>query len=452
MKKIKFLATVLTLFITVCCILAGCSQNKLGIKHAEKDPLKYLNTAIEKTGNELFPEKETDTTKLFDALAKKGSVTVDVDIPSNDASVEVDFSYDMEKYAVYASMDISANGQKMELQIWADGDNLCLKAPELLGDTAYGISFETLEEDLASSEIWDLMGINYEDIKDSVHSVIDYLESMLQDSDDGLSQQLKQYAEKIKLVFNDITYSAAASGEDAVEITCTMTKEQMDKLADLLMDASADAILDSFSDIPGMTDNSMTEVMEQLRASLKDVCGEVTVKVTISNESGLITAVSMLYTMEQDGDTYVLNLVADMEDLKNITITVSNKTNDEDGDSLVLKIKNNDSADGISRKITLKVNGENTASLSYTYSGNSFKLKLVSGDDTIIFSGKCKLTDTKLKLYDMSLEQNNEETEIPLKITLNAEANLKKMPEFTNILTMNKGELQKLLSSFAPST
>lgn len=445
MKKLKSVSIILALFIAVSCIFAACGEDeKLGIKVAQKDPLVYLQTALEKTEEAAIGDKQSDLSALLEALSKKGTATVDVDIPEEKVNVGAKISYHAEKNIASASLSVDIEGQAITLNLYANKDELCLTAPEILGDTAYGISYETLKEDLASSHIWTMLGIRYEDIKAEIEPVLEQLDSMIHDQEESLLQQWNATVDKINVILKEITYTAKDIDGKSVEITCTMTKAQMDKLADTIIDACADYLDALGSTLPEET----AQQLQQLRTALKEVTGEVVAQVVISNETGLITSVHLTYSYQEDGKDNAITLDADLKDLKNITITA---TASEQGvvqeGILTLNIRNNDTDSRVDRQITLKVDEEEEFSLSWVYENNKFTLGCKIDDEQIFFMGDCVLTSKKLALSNLEFKQHGITTDIPLELTLSASATVEKMPKYKNILQLTEQEWMALMQS-----
>lgn len=441
MKKIRSLSLILALMMAVSLMFSGCGKEKLGIKEAEKDPLKYLQNAIERTEEALSPDEDSPTAKLFDAMSQKGTISLEMEGSDDSLDLDASLAYDKDKNTAYAAVEVSANGEQIKLQIWLTEKELCLKAPELLGSTAYGLPFENLKEAVAESQIWAAMGIDYDTVKSTVEPVLEQLENALQEQKTSLSDTL----DKIKLILNDIRYTAV-EGDDSVQINCTMTKEQMNKLADTLIDAIEDQLLTGLENISDDTVD-LGLITAQLRTALEDLCGEVDIRFTISNETGLVTAVELVYT--PDGSSLIGSVALDvnMKDLTNIIIKATISDDSKNKTTLYVKIRNNDSDEKISRKVTVKLDDEELLTLSYTYSGTNFKLTLSANGDSVIFKGKCKLSEERLRLYDMTLTADSEQIDIPLKLTLSAKSDIKTMPTYTNILEMTESEWKELIES-----
>lgn len=441
MNKMKVFAIVLALFVAFGCILSGCGKDDLGIEAAQKDPVKYLQTALEKTEEALTGEKVSELSSLFEELSKKGTVTVKVDILEEDTSVDGKIAYNAEKNIASASLSVEIDGQQIALNLYANKNELCLTAPEILGDSAYGISYETLKDDIADSPIWSVLGIDYDDIKDEIEPILDQLDSTLQGQEDDLLQQWTSTIEKVNVILKEIDYSAKDVDGDSVELTCTMTKEQMDKLADTLLDACADYLDAVDSTLPEETAQQLELVLE----ALKEVTGEVVVQVVISNETGLITSVHVVYTYQSDGIDNAVTLDADLKDLKNITVTA---TATEDGiaqDGIILNIRNNDTGSRVDREISLKLDNEEELNLSWVYENNKFTLNCTVDGDKITLTGDCVLTEKSLTLSNLAMKQSGITIDIPLELALSTDAAVEDMPEYKNILKLTEADWMELL-------
>lgn len=445
MKKVRSLSLVLALLMAVSLVLSGCGKEKLGIKEAEKDPLKYLQNALDRTEKALLPDEDSPTVKLFSAMSKQGTLSLEMEGTDGGPDLDASVAYNNDKNVVYSAVEVSAGGQQVKLQFWLTDKELCLKAPELLGDTAYGMPFENLKESVAQSQIWAAAGMRYDSVKDTVEPVLEQLEKSLQAKQDGMADKISQAFDKIKLVFNKIQYTAVEA-DDSVRINCTMTKEQMNKLADTLIEIAEDQVLPGLENIP--TDAGSLELIAvQLRAALEELCGEVQLQFAISNKTGLITAANLVYTPDGSSLIHSFELDVNMKDLTNIVIKATVCDSSKQKSTLQVKIRNNDSDEKINRKVTIKADDKEVLTLSYTYSGTNFKLQLSSDGESVVLNGKCKLSEERLRLYDLKFTADGEETEIPIKLTLSAKSDIKTMPSYTNMPEMSEVEWKKLIAT-----
>lgn len=437
MGKFRTLALMLAVCMLVGCLFAACGKEKTGIEAAQKDPLGYLNTALEKTTETISSEDNGTLDTLITALQKEGTASVTADLPDV-GTLSVLHSYNAT--ITHTSLSLDILGQSVTAELWSNGTALCLKVPTLLGDDAYGFDFATLEQDLPNSEIWSMMGVSYEDVRAEMEPVIEQIKTMLdnQNADDLFLDKLAQAAQRMKLVFNEITYSAAEKGENAVDITCTMTKAQLDQLVDILMDATAEFYLNELSDL---IDDDFAEELSLFRDTLKEVTGDVAVTFTISNESGLITAAHLEYTAQIDDEAVCLLADCDLSDPSDITLTLQASTDGVTEGTAALRLLTTEAE----RRMTLTVDDEQLMELYLTDS--TFGGSLTDGDDICTFGGKYSLTEEELRITDLVLTYGDVSVSLSLCLTTNVDQAVEEMPDYRNILTMTEADWQALLEN-----
>lgn len=479
MRKNKLFMIVMALCLVMCCVLAGCNTTGdanatagnvdnstgngtvaptdptepefvLGIETAQKSPALYLTTAIEKTSAVMESAEKAPWDQLLTAMANKGSLSFSANIPEDNFNSNAVFAY--ENGVVYATVSMHMEEQDIKLELWFQDNSLCLKAPEILGENIYGVTFDNLRKDLPSSEIWALMGIRYDDIKDQIEPVLDQLEqyyAMLSGEKADLPQQVEDAVEAIILIFDKIQYTASESGTNAVSISCSMSKAQLDQLIDILMDASMEI---DFGDIAGTS-----EVIEQLRAMLKEASGDVALNVVISNDTGLVTDVELKYTLQADGSTMCATMDLDMADLNNITATAAVTIDGQAMEGTILmNYRCNDTANKLDRKFTVKMDDEELSSFAVTYDGANLSVDFVNEGERYTLRCQCVIAEDKMELTNWSVAFENETMELPveLKVTLSVDCTIPEMPQFKNLLTMSEEdwmELAEIIEGLMPN-
>ncbi len=449
MKKVISVTLILALVLSLGCLFSACESEKLGLKYAKKDPYAYIQTASEKVEKEI--SKETDLSKLFNSLTEKGTVTVKAD----DMSAEV--AYNLKKNSAYANVEWKSFFEDYSAEIWYDEDAICMKSEDLLGsDTAYGISFDTLEKDMEDSEIWDILFGDLGDFGDFGDTSEDMgaaeiLAAFFAEGGD-ISELIERYNKTIEKYFDKLEYTVeettTGEGDKAVEISFTLDSDDLVELLETIEDDVLEDI--DLSDLIGVD-------MDDIIDKAEEIDTEMTFSVVISNKSGLITNATCEYEFSYEmwyGKTDIgVEMDLDMEDLKDITLKVNQKTKNDYGtekSSVTIKYKNSDSDDKISRKITVKEDGETIAGISFSLdtAKNKLSVQLSDEDENYKLEAKCELSKSKLKLSKMTYTVNGEEEDLPIEeLTLSTGYSTKKMPKYTNILRMDEEELEELLGS-----
>lgn len=472
MKKNKLLAIILVLCLVLGCALTGCSNNTgtdttaggnadipdnttvptteppltLGIETAKQNPALYLTTAIEKTLAAKGSNAETPLEQLMAAMANQGSFSVDVNVPE-EGEGNVTFAY--RDGVAYMVAGVEANGENVEIELWVEGNELCLKCPMLFGETVYGISLDNLEENLPNCKIWDMMDVDYEDVQEMIQPVlnyVDWLEDYMSDNDMEIPENVENLVNAIILIYEEIQYTATENGDDAVTITITMTKEQYEKLVDTFIDL---CVSDYIMGIAGATEDiseEVAEIFENLREMAKASTGDMTLSVVISNETGMITSADVNYVSETDGVPVSVNMSLDMEDVDNITLTVIStvtfKGETLTSDNIEINFKNGQTGDKSEQKMTVKSDNVEVFSIAAICDSNTYTVEVKVDGEEISLGCSYTLTQTKLELSNWTLTYGGEEMEIPaqIKVTMDVDCSIPTMPAYKNILTMTEEE------------
>lgn len=445
MKKRSLTAIAAIFCLMLCFLFSGCASDELGLEAAQKDPQAYLLRAVEHTAEELGTDEESTISKLMKALSEKGTVTVrleDVD----DVDISAVVAYDQSAQAVSGTVAVSADGVRLDMKMWGNADAFAVAVPEILGETAYGLSWETLTEDLSKSEIWNMIGISYGDIAEQIEPM---LEQIKQAMDKQKSESPRdELSEKIEAILREAEYTVAEDGEDAVCVGFTVTKEQMRGFVDTLLDGEPGQLLEMIGD-----SDDGENITEQVREALLAICADAKIEARIDNETGLITAVNaeLAYTDDTEGECR-LRLHADLADRKDITLTVGAQVGNEAEETATLRLRNQDTQDSITRLLTLNTE-DKEISVLLTYK-NEMLVLTCSSEHAVVFDLDAHLTlsERALALSDIRIQTDSlfgGTQTLPVRIDISTEAQVAQMPAYTNLLTMPKTQLSTLLQALA---
>ncbi len=476
MKKNKFLAIILVLCLVLGCALAGCSNTdsttttaggntdtpndttapttepepELGIETAKKNPALYLMTAIEKTITAAGSDTQSPLDQLMAAMANKGTFSVNVDVPEEVQGL-VTFAY--RDGAAYLVTEVEANGENVEIELWIQANELCLKCPMLFGETVYGISLDNLEEDLPNCKIWDMMDVDYEDVQEMIQPVlnyVDWLEDYMSDEGVEIPEDVENLVNAMILIYEEIQYTATEDGDDAVKITSTMTKEQYEALVDTFIDL---CVSDYIMGVIGVTEDiseEVADIFEQLREMAKASTGDMTISVVISNETGMITSADVTYAAEANGMPVNVNMNLNMENVNDITLTATSAVtfNGETltGFNVEVNFKNGQTGDKAEQKMTVKYDNVEVFSIAAICDSNTYTIEVKVDDEEISLGCSYTLTQTKLELTNWTITEDGEALEIPaeIKVSMEADCTIPTMPAYKNILTMTEEEWEAL--------
>lgn len=452
MKNRRSTAIVAILCLMICFLFAGCAPEETGLEVAQKDPQAYLLRAVEHTAEELGLNEESTLSKLVKALSEKGTVTVRLeDVEDVDISAVV--AYDQSAQAVSGTVAVSADGVEVNMKLWGNADAFAFAVPEIWGETAYGLSWKTLAEDLPRSKIWDMIGISYGDIAEQIEPMLEQIEQIFDEQKPEASRD--ELTAKIETILREAEYTVAEDGENAVRVGLTVTKEQMRGFVDALLDGELGQLLEMI----GNSDDG-EDITAQVREALLSICADAKIEAVIDNETGLITAVNaeITYTDETEGECR-LRLSADLTDRKDITLTVGTKIGDEAEETVTLRLRNQDTQDSITRLLTLSAE-DTELSVLLTYKDEMLVLTC-SSECAVVFGVDAHLTlsENALELSDIRIQGGSVfgDTEtLPVRIGINTDAQVAQMPAYTNLLTMSETEMalavQKVMDYIAGQT
>lgn len=438
MKKFLSIALILVLVFSLACLFAGCEKEELGLKYAQKDPAAYIQKASTRLETKL--DVESDLTKLAEALAKQGSITLELE---DEAKIEAKIDYDTDKRKASATVSAESDEQTLSFKLWCDENALCLSAPELLGETVYGFAFDSLHEDMKGAAVWTMLGVDYSEIESTIDLILSYLKLFEGD-------QYQDYVLDVNEIWNnaehEVTETTTSSGEKAVQIRSRFTSEYFQsvwsKAIDYVMENFDLGALD-----PDMTEEQREMIEQTLREQFANIkVDEATATHIISNKSGMLvlTRIEVALPGEDYGASGQLKgiMEADLTDLNDIKLSFEMDLGGLTDDiKLEVRIQNNDTKEKTSRKLSVKLNDEELVNASFTYKDKEFRFALTAEDETVAFSGKCELSATKMKLYKMAYEVGGEKEELPIKLTLSTDASVKDAPAYTNIFKMSLGDL-----------
>lgn len=440
MKNRRLTAIVAALCLMICFLLAGCGADEFGLEAAQKDPQTYLQQAVERTAEQTSVDTESDIRKLLQGLSEKGKLTLRLQ-DMDGVDVDAVIAYDRAAQAVSGTAAVSAEGVRLNLNLWGNADALAFAVPEIWDETAYGLSWAMLSEDLSKSAIWSMIGISYGDIVEELTPMLEQIKQALADKKTDVSTDV---IEKLESILKEVEYTVAEEGDNAVCVGFAVTKEQTRAMVDAMLDGEVGDLLAALGNI-----DDGEEIAEQVREILTALCGEAKFEVVIDNENGFITAVTAECAIidETEGECRV-NFALDMTDLKDISLTVGARSGDEAEETVTLRLRNQDTQDSLTRLLTLSA--EHTEiSVLLTYKDETLALTC-SSECAVVFGIDAHLTlsEDALELSDIRVVGNTFGTEtLPLQIGLSTQAQVEQMPAYTNLLTMSETETMKMIQA-----
>lgn len=234
MKKL-LTTSLLCLLLGLCLFLFACpGQQGVTVQSVQSDPVKALNSAIEKASGG-FVADETGVIGIISEAMQKGSFGVSADLSD---MLGVSFDYvgynDMAAKRMLQELDLTLAGTTVrDIKFYMDPEGMTIDAPALLGYQ------DALRFDLDT--VGNLFDPSYEQSPAGM-SMIETLKqsmaSMFETNPAQTKETLTEMFETLGYQVTETTYE----GEAIVQLTLNMTA---DKLADLICDFIDDSAYDA---------------------------------------------------------------------------------------------------------------------------------------------------------------------------------------------------------------
>lgn len=469
MKK-RLLALFMVLVLCMTMVLTGCKDNnKTGDSTTPKDTEVTLNGSIEKTFNAMLSADAGPAAVMENAL-NKGKVTIALGEQLKNV-----LYLDSSSKAFANNLSFNEGDQSVNIGIYGKDKEFAIAAPELLGDTVYGINLETLATDLKDSAIWSLMGTDYDTFMSEYSELIEQITSLLEGMDEeAVNEMADELVESISETLKDVEVTTKEEeveiyGEKvkATVITYHMEKADIEKLMDVMIDWMEEmmtGIMDEMGDIIGesvtIEGGSSEDVFEQLRAEIDtgldgvEIEGDfyayinsktqylmqmgIELTATVEGETGVIDVAFVLGKdpTKSDKFAFVMDVESDGEKrTMEVSLSIDEKT---EGDVKTTTFTLAADMDGEKQEIVL--------AFAHDQKKNEYKVSLNAEDTEVSLSGKLEITDSKFHFTIDEVEADDETMSLGLAITVEVGAEgMPAMPAYTNILKLSEDELTSLL-------
>ena len=469
MKK-RLLALFMVLVLCMTMVLTGCKdKDKTDDSTTPKDTEVTLNGSIEKTFNAMLSADAGSAAVMENAL-NKGKITIALGEQLKNV-----LYLDSSGKAFANNLSFNEGGQSVNIGIYRKDKEFAIAAPELLGDTVYGINLETLATDLKDSAIWSLMGTDYDTFMSEYSEQIEQITSLLEGMDEeAVNEMADELVESISETLKDVEVTTKEEeveiyGEKvkATVITYHMEKADIEKLMDVMIDWMEEmmtGIMDEMGDIIGesvtIEGGSSEDVFEQMRAEIDtgldgvEIEGDfyayinsktqylmqmgIELTATVEGETGVIDVAFVLGKdpTKSDKFAFVMDVESDGEKrTMEVSLSIDEKT---EGDVKTTTFTLAADMDGEKQEIVL--------AFAHDQKKNEYKVSLNAEDAEVSLSGKLEITDSKFHFTIDEVEADGETMPLGLAITVEVGAEgMPAMPAYTNILKLSEDELTSLL-------
>lgn len=469
MKK-RLLALFMVLVLCMTMVLTGCKdKDKTDDSTTPKDTEVTLNGSIEKTFNAML-SADAGSAAIMENALNKGKITIALG-----EQLENVLYLDSSSKAFANNLSFNEGGQSVNIGIYGKDKEFAIAAPELLGDTVYGINLETLATDLKDSAIWSLMGTDYDTFMSEYSEQIEQITSLLEGMDEeAVNEMADKLVEDISEALKDVEVTTK---EDEVEIygekvkatviTYHMEKADIEKLMDVMIGWTEEmmtGIMDEMGDIIGesatIEGGSIEDVFEQLRSEIDagldgvEIEGDfyayinsktqylmqmgIELTATVEGETGVIDVAFVLGKDPTKSDKFAFVMDVESDDEKRtmeVSLSIDEKT---EGDVKTTTFTLAADMDGEKQEIVL--------AFAHDQKKNEYKVSLNAEDTEVSLSGKLEITDSKFHFTIDEVEADGETMPLGLAITVEVGAEgMPAMPAYTNILKLSEDELMELL-------
>ncbi len=483
MKK-SFLAKLLIVILCLSLVLCGCSgaaDNKDDGKNDDKTsnqgdgnkndddkgnkeeatPEEKAEAAIGNTLSAIF-SSDVDLGILEDAM-ECGKVTI-----SMGDYIENVLYINTNDFNVADQLSLNIEGAELGAELYVNDEDLVIAVPGIL-DGAYGISFDTLASDLEDSLMWEMMGLDYDEVMGQLNEYLEGLDGMLGGMDSSMNDLAGALEEALDYVDRDITEGIAkVNGKDvpAVIVTYTITSDNLHKMLNVMIDwfegCAEEMGLEDTMESAGM--GRLSDTIGEMKSSMdeffKEGTMDVELVVNVNAETGYIMTAdaSVVGAMEGEESTILMNvnLGEDVTKSDEYTLTVSSTFEDETMDILEIALERDSNGSEISYDFSVYSYDAEVFAASFEYDSASYEYNLsVKADESAVtIEGTYKLTDDEFEFFVDYIEVDGESMDIGLLVTAEpvSASEIPDAPEYKNILTMTEDEwnaLLEVLNSFS---
>lgn len=359
-------------------------------------------------------------------------------------------------------LSLNIDGVKLDLNVYGSTEELVLTMPGVLDD-AYGVSFDTLLKDMENSELWTLLGVDYNEIKSEIEpalkDAIDQMENS-EASAEELAELLEDILSNVDRKVDEGKVTVDGEVVDAVIVTYSLDQDDMLKMLDSFS-VWYEKYMESVAGQINMEDvmDSFDETVAELETSLKDADLTAELVVNINAETGYIMTVEgeLEGTVddEEGAVTLELDLGLDASKSDKYTLKVGEVSEGEEIDVFHLILKRDITDKEIAYELSVRAAGMTVFGMELTYdqASKAYEIELEVEEEKISANGTFELTDSKLALTVDTLTTYGEETELGVELILEniAADGIPEMPKHKNLFKLSQDELIDVITKLSES-
>ncbi len=448
MKKHSILAFLMVFVLCLTMVMTGCQATK------DEEPLT-LELAANNTAEALCDFDSS--VAVLENMDEKKTVTVSIE----DLFTNV-LKMDLSNKAFYDELNLTIEGQTANLNLYCNGTDLAVTAPEILGsDQALGVNLKTLVTDLKNSTLWESLDGDGEvsSVWALVMEVMDQYETIAEDltiDEEALCEDLSKALEGMESSQEEGTATIYGETVDAVIFTYIMDEADIQAVLDVILeyseesyDKAIDAMVNTGlvlrEDIEAQG-NIYAEAREELDAAFETVELDGTLKISVNPENRCIMSVDAACTgtAEDSSAECTMALVFGKDPANTDKITLTLAANSDEGDTIGLEAVLSNTTEGTvdTTAFTVEVSeGDESETLAitciYDSDSHNYELALDVAEEHYAAYGLLENTDSKLTFTIDELEASGSTQTLGLTITVEStpDCEIPEVPEYVNILT-----------------
>ncbi|MBQ9762088.1 MAG: hypothetical protein IJV82_03320 [Oscillospiraceae bacterium] len=465
MKKHTIFAKLLIAMLCFAMLFSGCKgkDNGGGGNENPTNPESVLGDSLDKTFGD-------GPVSVLEEALKCGKITI---------SYRDDFEnilyLDSENGDLVDELKAVIQGVDLNLSIFGNENRIAVSLPDILDDKAYGIDFSTLADDLASTPIWDIVGVSYEDVLENMGA---------SDLDIGQLVELGGTYTEIMMSLEDAIDEALSipessttegtvsiNGKDvkATIVTFKIDDNDLIEMGKVFVDWAETTYNDCANELKDIFEGTdvadaleMDIPFDDARAEIEKAFDEVDftleIVTNINADSGLLMSVDGDLVVKYAGDdeeyTAYLDLVLG-EDPKNsnlysLKMGAVNPDDEEIGLEAELTRNLSDAKDEYGIKVEVFEDDDRdtvlTGNLSYNKSSHAYVLSGEAGGNELEVTGKYQSNDDYFELSVDEVAFNGDSVEVGITVRVEdiERSEIPTMPTFKNILKMSRDEIMEL--------
>lgn len=438
-KKILKIGLPILLLTVICAgaVFAICSYQPYNLDAIQKDPATQLSRSLSRTKAALQDGLAFTVPDTVKAATKDGAIQLDL-FTEDKQHITGKLFMSGDNYALTGS--IPSDTDALEFGLWATQEALVVNVPTLLNDTAYGISLKTLKEDAANSELWEALGISYDDIA----PILEMLEPAEAEEQNPLS--LLKLKKKWDAMVN--TWSVSVAEKTVVldteqvpvyQISYTLSPDHICQIIDLVSEYAAQM------DIAGIDKENLAQhqqMMTDCKNQVTDSEATAIIDIYLHGKTQVIVQANCRIDWFENYNPATVNasicLGAEPAESAQYSFVVNTTLPGHPKSTFRVDYRRTHAHNLPGRELTITADSETytVMSLQVNEVNQSFALELLDGKANI--TGYWQQSEKKTVIHTTFAGLGE------LSLTFLPDVKMPELPQYTNLLTLDKAALNAL--------